>query len=94
MRAIVIIPARYRSTRLPGKPLTLIAGRTMLSRVCAIARAAACVSGGIDVLVATDDDRIGAHCEAIGTPWVVTPASCPSGTDRALAALRQLPQAV
>ena len=35
MRAIVIIPARYGSTRLPGKPLTLIAGRTMLSRVCA-----------------------------------------------------------
>ena len=91
MRAIVIIPARYGSTRLPGKPLTLIAGQTMLSRVCAIARAAACVSGDIDVLVATDDARIGAHCEAIGTPWVMTPASCPSGTDRALAALRQLP---
>ena len=93
MRAIVIIPARYGSTRLPGKPLTLIAGQTMLSRVCAIARAAARDNGTIDVLVATDDDRIGAHCEAIGTPWVMTPASCPSGTDRALAALRQLPQA-
>ena len=93
MRAIVIIPARYESTRLPGKPLTLIAGQTMLSRVCAIARAAARDSGNIDVLVATDDDRVGAHCEAIGTPWVMTPASCPSGTDRVLAALRQLPQA-
>ena len=91
MRAIVIIPARYRSTRLPGKPLTLIAGQTMLSRVCAIARAAARDSGDIDVLVATDDDRIGAHCEAIGTPWMMTPVTCPSGTDRALAALRQLP---
>ena len=93
MRAIVIIPARYGSTRLPGKPLTLIAGQTMLSRVCAIARAAARDSGDIDVLVATDDARIGAHCEAIGTPWVMTPVPCPSGTDRALAALRQLPQA-
>ena len=93
MRAIVIIPARYGSTRLPGKPLTLIAGQTMLSRVCAIARAAARDSGDIDVLVATDDARIGAHCKAIGTPWVMTPATCPSGTDRVLAALRQLPQA-
>ena len=92
MRAIVIIPARYGSTRLPGKPLTLIAGQTMLSRVCAIARAAARGNGTIDMVVATDDARIGAHCEDIGAPWVMTPVSCPSGTDRALAALRQLPQ--
>ena len=93
MRAILIIPARYGSTRLPGKPLTRIAGRTMLSRVCDIARAAARDKGDIGVVVATDDARIGAHCEEIGAPWVMTPTSCPSGTDRALAALRQLPQA-
>lgn len=92
MRAILIIPARFGSSRLPGKPLTLIAGQTMLSRVCAIARAAARDSGDLDVVVATDDARIGAHCEDIGTPWVMTPTSCPSGTDRALAALRQLPR--
>ena len=91
MRAVVIIPARYGSTRLPGKPLTLIAGQTMLSRVCAIARAAARHNGDVDIVVATDDARIGTHCEEIGAPWVMTPASCPSGTDRALAALRQLP---
>ena len=93
MRAILIIPARYGSTRLPGKPLTRIAGRTMLSRVCGIARAAARNHGDIDFVVATDDARIGAHCEDIGAPWVMTPASCPSGTDRALAALRELPRA-
>ena len=93
MRAILIIPARYGSTRLPGKPLTLIAGRTMLSRVCGIARTAARDDGTIDVVVATDDARIGAHCEEIGASWVMTPATCPSGTDRALAALRQLPKA-
>lgn len=92
MRAILIIPARYGSTRLPGKPLMRIAGQTMLSRVCGIARAAARNKGNIDVVVATDDARIGAHCEDIGTPWVMTPVSCPSGTDRALAALRQLPR--
>ena len=93
MRAIVIIPARYGSARLPGKPLTLIAGRTMLSRVYGIARAAARGRSGIDVIVATDDARIGAHCDEIGAPWVMTPVSCPSGTDRALAALEQLQQA-
>lgn len=92
MRAILIIPARYGSTRLPGKPLMRIAGQTMLSRVCAIARAAAQGRGNIDVVVATDDARIGAHCEDIEAPWVMTPSSCPSGTDRALAALRQLPR--
>ena len=93
MRAILIIPARYGSTRLPGKPLTRIAGQTMLSRVYAIAHAAARDNGDVDVMVATDDARIGVHCEEIGAPWVMTPASCPSGTDRALAALRELPQA-
>lgn len=93
MRAVVIIPARYASTRLPGKPLTRIAGQTMLSRVFGIARAAARESGDIDMLVATDDARIGAHCEEIGAPWVMTPVSCPSGTERALSAVRQLPRA-
>ena len=91
MRAVLIIPARYGSTRLPGKPLTLIAGRRMLSRVCGIARTAARDRRNIDVVVATDDARIGAHCDEIGALWVMTPVSCPSGTDRALAALRQLP---
>ena len=90
MQAVVIIPARYGSTRLPGKPLTLIAGRTMLSRVHGIARAAAREREGIDVVVATDDPRIGVHCDEIGAPWVMTPAACRSGTERALAALRQL----
>ena len=93
MRAVVVIPARYGSTRLPGKPLTLIAGQTMLSRVYGIACAAAQANGDTDVVVATDDARIGAHCDEIGAPWVMTPASCPSGTDRALAALGQLKHA-
>ena len=61
--------------------------------MCAIARAAARNNGDVDIVVATDDARIGAHCDEIGAPWVMTPASCPSGTDRALAALRELPQA-
>ena len=93
MRAVVIIPARYGSTRLPGKPLTLIAGQTMLSRVYGIARAAARNCEGVDVVVATDDARIGVHCEEIGAPWVMTPSTCPSGTDRVLAALVQLKRA-
>lgn len=64
----------------------------MLSRVYDIARAAARECGDIDVVVATDDARIGAHCDAIGAPWAMTPASCRSGTDRALAALGRLEQ--
>ena len=71
---------------MPGKPLAAIAGQSMLSRVHDIALAVA--SGrDVGVLVATDDERIGAHCDAIGARWVMTPVDCPTGTDRALAAL-------
>jgi 3-deoxy-manno-octulosonate cytidylyltransferase (CMP-KDO synthetase) len=96
MKTLIIIPARYGSTRLPGKPLKLIAGQSMLSRVVDIARSAAssCSERGtdveIDIVVATDDQRIARHCEEIGAGHVMTPASCPTGTDRALAALRAL----
>ncbi len=93
MRAILVIPARYGSTRLPGKPLAMIAGQTMLSRVYAIARAAAQQKDAVDIVVATDDERIGEHCEEIGASWVMTSVSCPTGTDRALEAVQKLDQA-
>ena len=51
MRTILIIPARYGSTRLPGKPLVMIAGQTMLSRVYHIARAAARDMRHVDIAV-------------------------------------------
>jgi len=90
MKTAIIIPARYGSTRLPGKPLVLIAGQTMLSRVAKIAKAAAGNDTDIRCFVATDDERIGRHADEIGIPWVMTSVKCRTGTDRAEEAVRQL----
>lgn len=90
MRTAIIIPARWGSTRLPGKPLLPIAGRSMLSRVVAIARVAA--DAETSVAVATDDDRIIAHCGELGVMALRTPADCATGTDRVRAAAALLPE--
>jgi 3-deoxy-manno-octulosonate cytidylyltransferase (CMP-KDO synthetase) len=90
MRTAIVIPARYGSTRLPGKPLAMIAGQTMLRRVVRIALAAAQDDPGIEVIVATDDDRIAGHAKELGVAWAMTPESCPTGTDRAQAAVAHL----
>ncbi|HEX7053832.1 MAG TPA: 3-deoxy-manno-octulosonate cytidylyltransferase [Burkholderiales bacterium] len=82
----VIIPARYASTRFPGKPLADIAGKPMVVRVCE--RAAA--SGAAAVHVATDDDRIGDAVKKHGFPVVPTRTDHPSGTDRIAEAARSL----
>ena len=74
----VIIPARYASTRLPGKPLQLIAGKPMVQHVWEQARKSAAVS----VTVATDDPRIVEACKAFGAEVVLTREDHPSGTDR------------
>lgn len=89
MQTAIIIPARWGSTRLPGKPLIKIAGRTMLSRVVAIAKAAAV--GATHIAVATDDDRIIEHCRELDIAAIRTPADCATGTDRVQAAVAQLP---
>ncbi|MEM9738484.1 MAG: manno-octulosonate cytidylyltransferase [Pseudomonadota bacterium] len=86
MRTLIVVPARHGSTRFPGKPLHIIAGRSLLERVFRIAEAVACDRGDVQAVVATDDARILAHCEAIGAPVVMTDPELPSGTDRALAA--------
>ncbi|MCK5658892.1 MAG: 3-deoxy-manno-octulosonate cytidylyltransferase [Alphaproteobacteria bacterium] len=90
VKTAIIIPARYASTRLPGKPLVKIAGRTMLERVVRIAEAAADGMEDVSVLVATDDDRISKHCEDIGVRSVMTRPECQSGTDRVAEAVRQM----
>lgn len=81
----VVIPARYASTRLPGKPLLDIGGKTMIQRV--VERA--CASGADEVLVATDDARIAAAVHDPRRPGrgiaVMTDTSLPSGTDRVAA---------
>jgi 3-deoxy-manno-octulosonate cytidylyltransferase (CMP-KDO synthetase) len=73
------IPARFGSTRLPGKPLLPIAGRPMIEHVYArVAQA----RGLTRVVVLTDDERIARAVESFGGEWEMTPADCASGTDR------------
>jgi 3-deoxy-manno-octulosonate cytidylyltransferase (CMP-KDO synthetase) len=74
----VVIPARFAATRLPGKPLRLLAGRPMVLHVLDRAREA----GAAEVLVACDDERIRAAVEAAGGRAVMTAPELPSGTDR------------
>ncbi|WP_296252862.1 3-deoxy-manno-octulosonate cytidylyltransferase [Pseudomonas sp. UBA4194] len=74
----VVIPARYQSTRLPGKPLQLIAGKPMIQWVWE----QACKSSAEQVVVATDDPRIVAACQGFGAQVVMTRADHESGTDR------------
>ncbi|HPE48780.1 MAG TPA: manno-octulosonate cytidylyltransferase [Hyphomonas sp.] len=90
MRTLIVVPARYASQRLPGKPLVQIAGRSMVSRVAAMAAKAAAALGDAESVVATDDARIEAHCRELGIPAVMTDPALPSGTDRALAAVDAL----
>lgn len=74
----VVIPARYASTRLPGKPLADIGGKPMVVRVYE----AALRSGAAEVIVATDDARVMEAVRAHGFTAVMTRADHPSGTDR------------
>ena len=85
MDIAIVIPARYGSTRLPGKPMAPILGRTLLSRVCAIAHA---VDRVAQVVVATDDDRVADHARSVGAQVVMTSPDCANGTERAWDALR------
>ncbi len=82
----IVIPARYASLRLPGKPLREIRGRPMIEWVCrAAARTAA-----REVVVATDDQRIFDTVAAFGGRACLTDSAHQSGTDRILEAARQL----
>ena len=76
---VAIIPARYGSSRFPGKPLALLSGKPMIQHVYERVRGASLVS---DVLVATDDERIGRAVKQFGGKAVLTSSSHPSGTDR------------
>ncbi|WP_166265909.1 3-deoxy-manno-octulosonate cytidylyltransferase [Marinobacter caseinilyticus] len=86
MSFTVVIPARYASTRLPGKPLADIGGKPMVQHVCE--RAA--MSQASRVVVATDDDRIRQVCEGFGAEVVMTSANHVSGTDRLEEVVRKL----
>lgn len=74
----VIIPARYASSRLPGKPLLDIAGKPMIQRVYEQAS----LSGAAEVIIATDDSRIEEAAKGFGAKVVMTRKDHESGTDR------------
>ncbi|MBB6126897.1 3-deoxy-manno-octulosonate cytidylyltransferase [Mucilaginibacter lappiensis] len=79
MKVLGIIPARYASSRFPGKPLVDIAGKSMIQRVYEQAKKCGNLS---EVVVATDDDRIFNHVKAFGGAAVMTADTHQSGTDR------------
>ncbi len=89
-RALILIPARYASTRFPGKPLAMIAGKTMIERVyqsCAElsslqAQESRFKNLSVDVAVVTDDDRIENHVLSFGGKVIRIDDDVPSGTER------------
>lgn len=88
MKVLGIIPARYASTRFPGKPLIDIQGKSMIRRVY---EQAAKASGIDKVLVATDDDRIAAEVKSFGGEFIMTSSNHQSGTDRCAEVIEQVP---
>jgi 3-deoxy-manno-octulosonate cytidylyltransferase (CMP-KDO synthetase) len=89
-KVVVVIPARYASSRLPGKPLAEINGKPMIQHVVERARRATLVH---EVIVATDDQRIADAVRGFGCTAVMTPVDCQSGSDRIAIVARDLPTA-
>jgi 3-deoxy-manno-octulosonate cytidylyltransferase (CMP-KDO synthetase) len=87
LHAVGVIPARYQSSRFPGKPLALIDGRTLVERVFERARAARRLTR---LLVATDDDRIASAVRAFGGEVAMTSPAHETGTDRLAEVARSL----
>ena len=81
-----VIPARYPSSRFPGKPLVQILGKSMIQRVYEQAKKSDKLA---DVVVATDDQRIADHVHSFGGQAVMTLAEHPSGTDRCFEVLQK-----
>ncbi|SRR6266699_1217858 len=88
LHAVGVIPARYQSSRFPGKPLALIGGKALVERVFERARAASRIAR---LLVATDDARIAAAVRAFGGEVLMTSPGHVSGTDRLAEVARDLP---
>jgi 3-deoxy-manno-octulosonate cytidylyltransferase (CMP-KDO synthetase) len=86
MKIIGVIPARYASTRFPGKPLVDIGGKSMIQRVFEQAKKSTLLD---DVIVATDDERIETHVKMFGGNVVMTSSTHQSGTDRCFEAINK-----
>ena len=92
MKVAALIPARYASSRYPGKPLVEIRGATGVAKTL-IRRsyeAAMRVRGLASVHVVTDDERIAAACKGFGAPVIMTSEDCRNGTERCAEALAEL----
>src|SRR3954447_23446921 len=92
MNSVILIPARYQSSRYPGKPLVELKGvagaaKPLIQRSVEAARRVAGVSG---VFVVTDDDRIADACGQFGVGVIMTSPECRNGTERCAEALAQL----
>ncbi|HWC57096.1 MAG TPA: NTP transferase domain-containing protein, partial [Sphingomicrobium sp.] len=92
MNTIILIPARYASSRYPGKPLVELKGasgaaKPLIQRSVEAARRVAGVSG---VFVVTDDDRIAEGCAPARVGVIMTSPECRNGTERCAAALPEL----
>jgi 3-deoxy-manno-octulosonate cytidylyltransferase (CMP-KDO synthetase) len=85
VKRVIVIPARYGSTRLPGKPLVDIAGKPLIQWVYERAHESTLKD---EVLIATDDERIRDGCLAFGATVVMTSPECRSGTDRVYEAVK------
>lgn len=95
MDAVIVIPARYASTRYPAKPLAVLRGahgtdRTLLERSVMAARAAAEATPGVTgIYVATDDDRIADEAARVGADVILTDPACANGTERVAQAVQR-----
>jgi 3-deoxy-manno-octulosonate cytidylyltransferase (CMP-KDO synthetase) len=90
MEIVAVIPARFASTRLPGKPLLSDTGRPLIQHVVEAARRATKLNR---VIVATDDPRIAEAVARFGGECVMTRANHPSGTDRVAEVAAEMPEA-
>lgn len=88
-KILVVIPARYGSTRFPGKPLAEIKGKTMVERVYEIAKKAV-ENFEADVLVSTENNKIYDFCSSHGMSCAMTDTSCKTGTDRVCETVKKL----
>src|SRR5438874_11264034 len=92
MNVAILIPARYQSSRYPGKPLVELTGaggmaKPLIQRSVEAARRVSGVSG---VFVTTDDERIADACSAVGVGVIMTSSKCRNGTERCAEALASL----
>lgn len=85
-RKIIVIPARYQSTRFPGKMLAKILGKTLIQHTYQNARKSKKIK---EILIATDDKRIYKHAVELGAEVIMTPKTIPNGTVRSYQALKK-----